>query len=267
MERGWEDVSAAEVASLVGWWQEAGVDCVVTDEPRNWLAPSPPPAPPLAHGGVEDLRRERSGTALRLGGAAGPARASAGRPEIGKLPDQLPLFQEWLRTSDALPYAAPSAPRICPAGDPASGLMIVVAMPSAEDCAAGVLLSGSAGRLFDRMLAAIGRSREAVYLAGLSCLRPAAGRLDPAGAGACADIARHHVGLVGPKAVLLMGDECCKALLGTAVAPARGKVHSLATPAGAVAAIATFSPDHLLRQPAAKARAWADLQLLMDQYR
>jgi uracil-DNA glycosylase len=266
MERGWEDVSAAEVASLVGWWEEAGVDGVVADEPRDWLAPAPP-TPPLVSSEVERRGREGRGNALPVSGGSDATRPSGRPPEIGKLPDQLPLFHEWLRTSDALPFAAPSAARICPAGDPASGLMIMVAMPSAEDCAAGTLLSGPAGRLFDRMLAAIGRSRDAVYLAGLSCLRPAGGRLDAASGSACADIARHHVGLVGPRTVLLMGDDCCKALLGTAVAPARGKLHRLATPAGEVAAIATFSPDYLLRQPAAKARAWADLQLLMDQYR
>ena len=180
------------------------------------------------------------------------------------LPDQLPLFHDWLKASDSLPYAAPHAPRICPSGDPASGLVVMTAMPSVEDCAAGTMLSGAAGRLFDRMLAAIGRSRETSYIAGLSCLRPAGGRLDPAGATRCAEIARHHLGLVAPKAVLVLGDACSKALLGLGAAQARGKVHRITTPAGEVAAIVTLHPDYLLGQPAAKALAWADLQLLQE---
>ena len=93
------------------------------------------------------------------------------------LPAQLDLFQAWLGSSEALPFTAPAAPRVCPAGDPASDLMIMIDMPTAEDCAAATLLSGEAGRLFDRMLAAIGRDRDSIYFAALSCLRPVDGRL------------------------------------------------------------------------------------------
>ena len=250
MDRGGNDF-IAEAESLLGWWRDAGVDCAVQEEPRDWLKPAPLPVPsePEARG---------SGT------GAGAPRPRSGRAEVLEpLPDQLPLFHDWLKASDALPYAAPHAPRVCPSGDPASGLMIMTAMPSVEDCSAGTMLSGEAGRLFDRMLAAIGRSRDTSYIAGLSCLRPTGGRLD-AGAGRCADIARHHLGLVAPKAVLLLGDACSKALLGLGAAQARGKVHRIATPAGEVAAIVTLPPDYLLGQPAAKALAWADLQLLQE---
>jgi DNA polymerase len=180
------------------------------------------------------------------------------------LPGQLPLFREWLRTSDTLPYSTPSAPRICPSGDPAAGLMVLAGMPSGEDCASGTLLSGQAGILFDRMLAAIGRSRETIYLAGLSCLRPASGRFDAPGSARCAQIARHHVGLVAPKAVLLIGDGSVRPLLSLGAAQARGRVHRIETPAGTFDAVATLGPDFLLNQPGSKALAWADLQLLMD---
>jgi DNA polymerase len=142
--------------------------------------------------------------------------------------------------------------------------MILTAMPSTEDCSANALLSGAPGRLLDRKLAAMGRSRETVYLAGLSCLRPPGGRLDRDGAERCAAIARHHLGLAAPKAVLLLGDACAKALLGIGAAQARGRVHRIETYAGPVAAVVTLSPDYLLAQPAAKALAWADLQLLME---
>jgi DNA polymerase len=137
------------------------------------------------------------------------------------LPDQLPLFHEWLRTSATLPYASSAAPRVCPTGDPAAGLMVLAGMPSTDDCASGTLLSGDVGRLFDRMLAAIGRSRETIYLAGLSCVRPASGRFDAAGAAHCGEIARHHVGLVAPKAVLLIGDAAVRPLLGLSATQAR----------------------------------------------
>ena len=31
--------TSAEIASLMGWWQDAGLDVMIDEEPRNWLAP------------------------------------------------------------------------------------------------------------------------------------------------------------------------------------------------------------------------------------
>lgn len=212
---------------------DAGVDTIVDETPRNWLRPKPKvEAQPL--------------------------------PEEDRLPEQLGLFEGWLKTSDTLPFASPTAPRVCPSGDPASGLMIVTGMPQGEDCEAGTLLSGPAGRLFDRMMAAIGRDRGSIYLAALSCLRSPDGRFTDETARRCATLARHHIGLAAPRALLLLGDAPAKALLGLSMVQARGRWHDVATHAGPVKALVTLSPDHLLRQPAHKAHAWSDLLMLRE---
>jgi len=229
--------------SALGWWVDAGVDVIVGDEPRDWLRAGPSPAP------LETKAFE-------------PSAVPAAPDE--ELPGQLDLFQEWLRSSDRVPNHSPSAPRVCPTGDPAAGLMIMIDMPSAEDCAAGTLLSGEVGRLFDRMLAAIGRDRSTVYFAALSCLRSADGRLTGEPEKQCALLARHHIGLAAPRALLLFGDGAAKALLGLPVARARGRWHEVATHAGPVRTIATISPRQLLAHPAQKGHAWADLQMLME---
>lgn len=246
MERGNEPFSAA-AASLLQWWSDAGVDVMIDEAPRDWLRPKPAPEPVIA-------AVAEAGT--RAFAPAEPAPA---------LPDQLPLFRAWLAKSDRVPLATPSAPRVCPSGDPASGLMILTDMPTGEDCASGTLLSGEAGRLFDRMLAAIGRSRETIYLAALSCLRSPDGRLATPVAKSCADLARHHVGLARPRALLLLGDAVSKALLGLSMAQARGKWHEIPVYGGTVRAIVTLPPDYLLKQPMAKSHAWADLQMLIDE--
>jgi len=244
MERG-IPYSAAEASSLLGWWSDAGVDTIVTEEPRDWLRPAPPPAPAAT--------------------VANAAKAFA--PAEEELPGQLDLFQAWLARSDRLSFAAPSAPRICPSGDPASGVMILADMPSGEDCQAGALIAGESGRLFDRMLAAIGRDRASIYLAALSCLRSPDGRLTGAPAQQCATLARHHIGLVAPRALLLLGDSCAKALLGLSMVQARGRWHEVATHSGPIRTLVTIPPDFLLRQPGHKARAWADLQMLIEEVR
>lgn len=235
---GWADeIDAASAASALQWWADAGVDVLVDEEPRNWLKP------------------KRKVDALQMEGEP---------PILDELPDQLELFHAYLRESDSLAFAAPSAPRVCPSGDPVSGLMMITDMPAADDCAAGALLSGEVGRLFDRMLAAIGRDRSSIYLASLSCLRSPTGSFTGETATQCSTLARHHIGLVNPKALLLFGDACGKALLGLSVMQGRGRWHEIATHAGPIPAILTFHPDRLLDQPRFKAAAWADLQLLMQ---
>ena len=222
-------MSSGWAASALSWWQEAGVDTIVGEAPRDWLnprakAPDEPPAP-------------------------------------DRLPATLDAFQQWLVATDALPFAAPAAARVAPAGDSASGLMVLTDMPSAE----GGLIAGEAGALFDRMLAAIGRSRAAIYLAPLSPIRTPTGAIDDRSAAKLAEIARHHVGLVAPRALLLFGDACGKALVGSAVAGARARWHVVQTAAGPIKTLVTLRPEKLVRQPALKALAWADLQMLMEE--
>jgi DNA polymerase len=221
------------------WWNDAGVDVLVDESPRDWLRPA--------------ARMRETVPA--------PAQAVA---VADALPDQLDMFRAYLADSQQLSFAAPAAPRVCPAGDPASGLMVLADMPAGEDCASGTLLSGEAGRLFDRMLAAIGRDRASIYLAALSCLRSPDGQFTMDAAKQCAALARHHIGLVAPRAVLLFGDACAKALLGLPVMKARGRWHEISTHAGQMKAMATFAPSYLLDRPTAKAAAWADLQMLIQ---
>ncbi len=240
VEQGHDPISPAAAASALRWWADAGVDVMVGEEPHDWLRSNEKTPPPHE------------------------VRAEPATPPGEPLPGQLDLFQAWLKDSDSLAFAAPSAPRICPSGDAASGLMIMTDMPAAEDCTSGSLLSGEVGRLFDRMLAAIGRDRTSIYLTSLSCLRSPTGIFNGESQSQCATLARHHVGLVAPRALLLFGDTCGKALLGQSVMQGRGRWHELTTHAGPVPTLMTFHPDILLDQPKFKAAAWADLQLLMQ---
>jgi DNA polymerase len=224
-------MSSSWAASALDWWQEAGVDVIVGEEPRDWLNPKAKEA------------------------------AAAPEPAPAALPDTLDAFQDWLAASGDIPFASPAAARAVPCGDPACGLMVMVDMPSDD----GGLLSGEAGALFDRMLVAIGRGRESIYLASLSAIRTPTGAIDERSAGRLAEIARHHIGLAAPRILLLFGDICGKALVGSAVAAARARWHELATPSGPVKTLVTIKPEKLLEMPGWKKHAWADLQMLMEE--
>jgi DNA polymerase len=230
-------MSKFEILSALRWWQEAGVDTIVDDAPRDWL------------------RR------LEAAPSAAPATSAPVVLAPTVLPGTIEAFQSWLLTTGMLP-GEPSA-RLAPAGDAASGLMLLADAPEPADARAGMLMAGEVGRLFDRMLGAIGRDRSSIYLATMAPARPAGGRAEAALMPELIRLARHHVALAEPRLLLLLGDVACQAMLGKGLAPARGIIHELEHEGRSVRAIATFHPRFLLKQPARKAEAWQDLRMLL----
>lgn len=238
MEAGADIMNAAGALSVLDWWQNAGVDTMVDEEPRNWLAEKAQPAvarPPV----------------------------TAAEPRIRSTPATLAAFREWLATQDLLPDGSRPGNRVMPEGSPASGLMIMIDMPEASDRQNRALLSDETGRLLERMLATIGRSRKDAYLSSLSLERPAGARLDDSNLGALGRLARRHIGLAAPRRVLVMGEAACRAVLGKDIAPARQQIHKIEIENMTIEAVATFAPRFLIQNPARKADAWKDLRLLI----
>lgn len=227
----------ASIASALEWWRDAGVDCEIADAPRDWLARALP---------VDKLP-----AAVRETGDAPVA-----------LPDTLDAFLAW-RAGDAAPEARWPGQAMGPQGSIESALMVLVDMPDRDDEAAGELLSGAAGRLFDRMLAAIGRDRQSIYLTGVATKRPPAGRLAEDVALELATLVRHHVSLARPKRLLALGNAASRAIAGTDVTSARGSLLAVNHAGGTVSVVASFHPRFLLERPAGKADAWRDLRLLI----
>lgn len=224
----------ADALSALAWWQEAGVDTLVEDAPRNWLARTPEvPAAPAA-------------------------------PAADPVAEALPVTREAIIAylADATRLAALGPRRIAPAGDPAAPLMILADMPDADD--RGALFEGRAGRLFDAILTAIGVDRSGIYLASLCPARPAGGRMASDLTAPLAELARAHVAAVAPPALLLFGREA-GAAFGLSAAPGRGSLQSVNHGRGTTAAIVTHHPRMLIGQPARKADAWADIAALLGE--
>lgn len=226
----------ASVASTLQWWRDAGVDCEIDDAPRHWSthAPRADALPNV----IEDA-------------ALVPSR-----------PRSLDEFAAW-RIGPGMPEATWPGDALGARGDATAGVMIVVDNPDRGDDAAGTLLSGPPGQLFDRMLAAIGRDRHSVYIAPLAVKRPPAGRVPYEKVQLLADLMRHHLALAAPKRVLAMGNAASRALTGLDVADARGSLRIVNHDGGTSAVVASFHPRFLLERAVAKAESWKDLQLLI----
>ncbi|HWJ59353.1 MAG TPA: uracil-DNA glycosylase [Sphingomicrobium sp.] len=228
------ELSPAEARSALSWWLEAGVDCVLQDEPRNWLAPP--------------KQKTRA--------PAKPDAPNIRAPE----PQTLEALKTWLATGADVPLAGANARRALPHGPEDAEIMLLCETPGADADAGDKPITGDAWALTVRMLAAIGIRPEQSYSASLTCFHVPGRRMTTAERELCAEIARRHIRLARPKNLLLFGDGPCVALLGKSLPEARGTAHKVE----GVRAVATFHPRQLIQRPTDKALAWRDLLLLME---
>jgi DNA polymerase len=173
------------------------------------------------------------------------------------------LFADFLnwRAGPAVPEASWGGVAFAATGPETAELMVLVDCPERDD--GETLLSGPAGRLFDRMLAAIGLTRDAIHFTSVCAKRPTAGRVHQEVEAQLAAIAQHHVGLVHPKRLLVLGNAASRAILGTDLSNARGRLHAFNHKTGKTGTVVSYHPRFLLEKPAMKAEAWRDLQMLM----
>jgi DNA polymerase len=139
--------------------------------------------------------------------------------------------------------------------------MVVGEAPGQEEDATGRPFVGKAGQLLTRMLAAIGLSREDVYIANALKCRPPGNRApSPDEIAACRPYLLEQARLLEPELVLVLGNPATKALLQThrGITSLRGTI--VTSPEG-LRCLPSFHPAYLLRNPAAKREAWLDLQL------
>ena len=113
------------------------------------------------------------------------------------------------------------------------------------------------------MLAAIGLDRDKVYIANVVPWRPPGNRTPtPQETAICLPFVRRQIALVAPRVIVCLGGSATQTLLGAkeGITRARGVWRDYQGDDGAsIPALPMFHPAYLLRQPAAKRQAWADL--------
>ena len=148
-------------------------------------------------------------------------------------------------------------------GNPAARVLILGEAPGREEDIEGLPFVGRAGQMLDRMFAAIGLSRgspdraAALYITNVMPWRPPQNRdPEPDEIAMMKPFVERHIALADPDFVVSMGNTPCLALLGLkGITRLRGGwTQALGKPV-----LPMFHPAYLLRNPAAKREAWADL--------
>ena len=153
-------------------------------------------------------------------------------------------------------------------GRPGARVMIVGEAPGREEDVEGRPFVGRAGRLLDRMLAAIGLDRAveapegSVYITNVLPWRPPRNREPTAEETAMMlPFLHRHITLAAPQLLVVMGNSSAQALLGRkGITRLRGRWDEVL----GLPALPMLHPAYLLRNPHAKRMAWEDMLTLAE---
>ncbi|CAN7175348.1 uracil-DNA glycosylase [Phenylobacterium sp. LjRoot225] len=256
--------STAAIESLLAFWADGGVDAMLLDvavdriEAGKFVPPPPPArlpavAPTPIRPGQPDV-----GVALAKAQAA-----AAAAQDLAQLAEAISAFD-----GCSLRFEGAARQAVFYRGRPDAPLVVVGEGPGAEEDAQGLPFVGRAGQLLDRMLAAAGLTDQ-VFITNTVFWRPPGNRTPtPAEQLICQPFVERAIALVKPKMLLLVGGASAKSMLKKeeGILSLRGRWFEWRSTTGEMElpAMPTLHPAFLLRQPAAKKRAWSDLLTLAE---
>lgn len=278
------DFSPDELADLLAFHLEAGVDVAIGDEPVDRFAESAAAARARAAAFVAGGERNSTAPA-----GARPAPAPAPRPAPRAAPSMAPGGMMAAQPPDVAEMAAREAARSaesldalrailegfdgCPLkrtatrlvfadGNPEARIMFVGEAPGRDEDVQGLPFVGRSGRLLDLMMGAIGLDRTSAYIANVIPWRPPGNRTPtPQETAICLPFIRRQIELADPDILVCLGGPSAQTLLGTkeGITKMRGQVVTYDTGQRTIEALATFHPAYLLRTPLGKRLVWRDL--------
>lgn len=147
-------------------------------------------------------------------------------------------------------------------GNPKARLVFVGEAPGADEDKQGIPFVGRAGKLLTQMIEAMGLERQDVYICNVVKCRPPDNRKpEDDEVSTCSPYLLRQLDTIEPKVLVCLGAVAAQTLLETnrGISQFRGewmewRGHKL---------MATYHPAYLLRNPAAKADVWKDLQKVM----
>ena len=261
--------------AVLRWYADMGVEEAMGTTPADYYswssvtapatAPRTAPIPNGAEPAPKVFRPDPDASAISadeaISAAEKAARACASFEEL----------EAAVAAFEGCPLKAGATNTVFADGVAGADLLVIGEAPGRDEDRIGKPFVGRAGQLLDRMLAAIGRSRDTnVLISNVIYWRPPGNRTpSPMETAICRPFVDRLIELTAPKAVALAGGAPLQAMIGvTGIMRARGRWRELETASGArFAALPMFHPAFLLRQPANKRLAWADLQALDEKLR
>lgn len=156
-------------------------------------------------------------------------------------------------------------------GSPCARLVFVGEAPGFDEDRQGLAFVGQAGQLLTKMIAAMGTTRDDVFICNVLKCRPPGNRAPaPDEIAACSPYLYEQLRSIRPEVIVALGAPASQTLLQTteSIGRLRGRFHDF-YPSGvagqgeAIPLMPTYHPAYLLRTPSEKMKTWQDLQQVM----
>jgi uracil-DNA glycosylase family 4 len=180
----------------------------------------------------------------------------------GSMPD-LPALQKFLAGCPRCKLSKGRTNIVFGQGNPQAELMFVGEAPGREEDEQALAFVGRAGQLLTKIIEAIGKQREDVWICNvLKCRPPNNRNPEPDEVAACRPFLDEQIRLISPKVIVTLGTFAAQALLETdePIGRMRGRWGT----ARGVRVMPTFHPAFLLRSPERKKDVWEDMKLVRD---
>lgn len=266
--------------STLAWLVEAGAGEAIGEEAVDRFA-ARKPDPPKDGGPKNPKDFSESGSSRMAGTGPSPIFAAQipalpqaqGREadsigtamELAKGANSLEELKAALEGFDGCGLKRAATRTVFADGNPESRIMFIGEAPGRDEDRIGLPFVGRAGKLLDKMLAAIGLNRTKAYITNVLNWRPPDNRdPSPEEAAMCLPFLRRHIELVDPQVMILLGAVAVRHVLGRSdgIMKIRGRWLEYRVLGGMVPVMPTLHPAYLLRQPAHKKLAWRDLQAI-----
>ena len=150
-------------------------------------------------------------------------------------------------------------------GNPEAQIVVIGEAPGAEEDAQGRPFVGRSGKLLDKILEAIGFSRDDVFICNIIKCRPPENRNPLSDEIECCMLwLKTQLQLIKPKILLLLGRVAANTVLDNkqSMGNLRGKIIRWS----GYDVIVTYHPAALLRNPNWKRHCWEDVKMLRSHY-
>jgi hypothetical protein len=191
MTPGTNRVLAEDFAATLAWWREAGVDSCFQDQPRQWLEPSAPPQTPASLADIAPAAQ-----------TAPPSQPAVPALDENRWPRDIAAFRQWWLSEPELDDGRLSG-RVAPRTAARAACMIVVEEPEAGD--SEHLLGGPQGAILSDMLRALDLAEDSVHVASVLPRHMPLPDWQALAAKGFGRLLAHHVGLVAPQRLIVLG--------------------------------------------------------------
>ncbi|MCV9963488.1 uracil-DNA glycosylase [Pararhizobium sp. BT-229] len=282
-----DTMSPAELAALLHFHAEAGVEWLLEDDPVDRFAEFEHAKAARGMAGSQAVQKTQSSAQSDTSRATpnrdtgnSPANrapaAPAATPQMA-IPDEQAIAEARFAAESARSLAELKSAMeafsgcnlknsarnmVFADGNPSSGIMVIGSMPNGDDDREGTPFSGRQGQMLERMLASIGLDRTSVLLTNVIPWRPPGNRPpSPRETDICRPFIERQIMLAEPRHLLVLGNFAGRFFFGgnDTIHHMRGEWRDIPVGGITVSALATLHPQDLISAPASKRLAWQDL--------